>query len=239
MRTPRGRSGASAAPPPRRRSPRSSGFRPAHAEAFLDDESLDSGLLVSRTEGEFEFWHLTFQEYLAALELVALELTTAGEYWRRVHGRLFDDRWNEVILLLAGCLLRTGGLRAARGFIERVLSTGSDLVGRARAVGLLGRVLSDLRPYGGDPSVGTGYQEALRETRALFKPGGEPAPEEVRVEVGEALGQAGDPRLADPEANRVRIAGGRFRMGAQKENRGARASTRRPTTSRRPTTRSP
>ena len=43
-------------------------------------------------------------------------------------------------------------------------------------------------------------------------------PEPVRVEVGEALGQAGDPRLADTDENRVLIRGGRFWMGAQKTN---------------------
>lgn len=49
----------------------------AEARAFLDEESLQSGLLVSRTEGEVEFWHLSFQEYLAALELAA-----GGEFGR-------------------------------------------------------------------------------------------------------------------------------------------------------------
>ncbi len=62
----------------------------AEARAFLDEESLQSGLLVSRTEGEVEFWHLSFQEYLAALELAS-----GGDYWEVLSeaGRLYDDRW--------------------------------------------------------------------------------------------------------------------------------------------------
>jgi len=59
-----------------------------------------------------------------------------------------------------------------------------------------------VKPYGGDPSVGTEYLEALQETLAIFAPpaeGEEVVEEAVRVDVGEALGQVGDPRLADRE----------------------------------------
>jgi len=185
------------------------------ARAFLDEEALQSGLLVTRTEGEVEFWHLAFQEYLAALEL-----STSGEHWGVLSrdGRLHDDRWSEVVLLVAGCLRRLGGLRAAKRFIEKILATGTDRVSRARAVGLVGRVLGDVKPYGGDPSAGTGYAAALQETLAIFEPPGEGeevVEERVRVEVGEALGSAGDPRLADPGANWATIPGGTFWMGAQ------------------------
>ncbi len=186
------------------------------APFFLDEEALQSGLLVSRTEGEVELWHLSFQEYLAALELA-----TGADYWEIVSedGRLHDDRWSEVVLLLAGCLRRLGGLRAARRLIERVLATGADRVRQARAVGLVGRILVDVKPYGSDPSVGTGYSAALTETLAIFEPPGqgeEALDEVVRVEVGEALGQAGDPRLASPDENWITIPGGTFGMGAQK-----------------------
>ena len=180
------------------------------AEVFLEAESLHSGLLVSRTGGEFEFWHLTFQEYLAAVELAR-----GDDPWRTLALRLFDDRWGEVVLLFAGWLRWRQGPRPVKRFIERVLATGADLAGKARAVGLLGRVLKDVRPFGGDPAVGTGYEAALAETLALFTPGGPEVEERIRVEVGEALGQAGDPRLE--AQNRVALPGGRFLMGAQKD----------------------
>ena len=35
------------------------------AERFLDEEEVDSGIIVGRGN-EVSFWHLTFQEYLAA-----------------------------------------------------------------------------------------------------------------------------------------------------------------------------
>jgi hypothetical protein len=40
------------------------------AERFLADEEVDSGIVVSRGH-EVRFWHLTFQEYLAARALSA------------------------------------------------------------------------------------------------------------------------------------------------------------------------
>ncbi len=186
------------------------------ADAFLEDEELHSGLLVSRTEGEVEFWHLSFQEYLTALELA---MDGEEERWKRIGEHLHDDRWSEVVLLLAGCLRSKGGIRVARGFIQRILDTGQDAVGRARAVGLVGRIVRDIRTYGGEPEAQTSYRQALADTLAIFQPGGEPVEERVRVEVGEALGQAGDPRLADEEANRVLIPGGTFWMGAQSKDR--------------------
>ena len=191
------------------------------AEEFVDDEALCSGLLVSRTEGEIEFWHLSFEEHLAASQLVALQLATGEDYWSRIERHLHDDRWSEVLLLLASSLHRRGGARASKRLVEKILATGTDPASRARAVGLVGRLLRDLRPYGGDPAAGTAYEAALTETLALFEPDGQAAPEAVRVEVGEALGLAGDPRLLDSFAHRVAFAGGRFRMGAQKDDRGA------------------
>ena len=46
--------------------------RLAAAERFLDDEELDSGIVVRRGN-DVRFWHLTFQEYLAARALAARE----------------------------------------------------------------------------------------------------------------------------------------------------------------------
>jgi len=205
------------------------------AKAFLESETLHSGLLVSQTEGEVEFWHLTFQEFLAALELA-----TGREYWESIEPRLFDDQWNEVVLLLGSCLRKKDGLHGARLYLERILaSKGSDQQGfvgalrrflapilgafpslpsKARAVGLSGRILQDIRPYGGDPAAGTDFEQFLEETLAIFqrpKKGQKVVAENIRVEVGEALGQTGDPRLQDEARLRVPLEGGTFLMGAQ------------------------
>jgi formylglycine-generating enzyme required for sulfatase activity len=180
------------------------------AARFVEEEELHSGLLVARTEG-LEFWHLTFQEYLCALAFSPLN----DKRWERLRPHLDDDRWNEVLLLLAGCE-RRNGLEEARELISRVLSTGSDLVSNARAVALVSRMLRDLAPSGGDASHGTGYEQRLGEALGVFEPGGASVEERVRNEVGHALGRVGDPRLRERKANRVLIPGGTFRMGAQK-----------------------
>jgi formylglycine-generating enzyme required for sulfatase activity len=179
------------------------------AVPFIEDEELHSGILVSRIEGEVEFWHPTFGEYLAAAGLA-----WEPDYWDRVRGHLFEERWNEVVLLLAGCR-RKQGLRHASDFIGRIITMDASLAGRARAVGLVGRILRDISPAGGDPAAGTGYAEGRQQVLAIFERGSD-VPEKVRVEVGEALGHAGDPRISDDDhGNRIFIKGGTFWMGAQ------------------------
>ncbi|MEM7255737.1 MAG: formylglycine-generating enzyme family protein, partial [Pseudomonadota bacterium] len=110
---------------------------------------------------------------------------------------------------------RDDGERAARRWIDRILKAGTDdLVEKARAVALVSRILADIKTYGGDPEVGTSYASDLQSILALFEDATLNVEERVRIEVGEALGQVGDPRLESPEENRVLIAGGSFWMGA-------------------------
>ncbi len=186
------------------------GADPAEAIRFLEEEELYSGVLVSRSAGEVEFWHLMFQEYLAALEIAGRD-----DGWSIVAPHLADDRWAELLLLLASCRRRTGGVRAARRLIEQVLASGTDPVSEASSVALVSRMLRDVRPYGGDPAAGTEYEKRLQSTLGIFEPGGEPVAERVRIEVGEALGRAGDPRLSRREDLWVRVPGGSFWMGSQ------------------------
>lgn len=71
--------------------------RPAdHAAAIVEEIRDRSGLLVEKREGYFAFSHLTFQEYLAALDFVA-----SGRVDELVSHRE-DPWWHEVIALAAG-----------------------------------------------------------------------------------------------------------------------------------------
>ena len=186
------------------------------AIAFLEDEEVYSHLLVSRLEGQVEFWHLTFQEYLVALHL------SRRDYAKAVGPRLFDAQWLEVVLLLAGCL-RRDGLDLTSTMIQWVLTSDSGCAGhpelRPLAVSLVGRILRDISSYKGDPTAGTEFAAIRDATLRVVTDPTLGAAEQIRIEVGEALGRTEDPRLR-PENLRVRLAGGRFLMGAQKRNAG-------------------
>jgi formylglycine-generating enzyme required for sulfatase activity len=155
-------------------------------------------------------------EFLAALELA----WRGSDGWAILRPHALDPAWSEVVLLLAGCLWKRGPGLVPK-LIDNILALGDGLTDRAQQVRLIVRILRDVRvrAEGRDPSAKTGYAAALREMLAAFEPGGE-VPEKVRVEVGEALGQAGDPRISDDDhADRIFIEGGAFWMGAQKDDR--------------------
>ena len=200
-----------------RETPEPERFR--RAQRFLDEEEVDSGMVVSRG-AEVRFWHLTFQEYLAARaaaglgEADQLKLLFEGE-------RLYRPEWREVLLLLAGTLLVKQGRAKVDGLFRAVLDRLGDapsLAGGARCAGLLGAMLADLRPLAYQPPDPR-YQKVLDAVLGIFDARqAEGIDFRVRLEAAEALGQAGDPRLKDD--NWVTIPAGPFRMGAQKEDPG-------------------
>ncbi len=186
-------------------------------ERHLDREARHSGILVTRAHGEVRFWHRSFQEYLAA------EALSRRDWWPILQPQeaLHEDPWSELVLFLAGCLRSAEHVEGPRRLIARLLESARrrgvwagvrrlvggdpDRLERASTVGLVSRILLELEGFEGDPSEGTGYGDALEATLGIFEPGGKILDEAVRIEVGEALGRAGDPRLARPEENRIRI----------------------------------
>lgn len=68
------------------------------AKEFLDQVVQISELLVEREPEEFEFAHLSFQEYLAAVQI----LQRKQEWF--LYERLNDDRWKPTILLYVGLI---------------------------------------------------------------------------------------------------------------------------------------
>ena len=71
------------------------------ADALLSFASCEAGLLCERGLGQYGFFHLTFEEYLAGYHLTRTEPAERHDiltkYWR-------DGRWREVILFAAGQL---------------------------------------------------------------------------------------------------------------------------------------
>ncbi|MBI1786312.1 MAG: SUMF1/EgtB/PvdO family nonheme iron enzyme, partial [Acidobacteria bacterium] len=188
------------------------------AEVFLRQEEEDSGIIVGRGDEE-RFWHLSFQEYLAAREIGGLG---DSQIRGRVidSGRLYQPEWREVMLLLAGVLQKQGRAKVDSLFGAVLDEVGATLPERAKCAGLAGAMLRDLAPAGyglKDPR----YTAILEAVMGIFDAKrSEKIDIRVRIEAAEALGQAGDPRL--DQENWVPIPGGVFWMGAQKKKPSAR-----------------
>jgi hypothetical protein len=182
----------------------------AAAEHFLEEEEVDSGIIVSRG-ATLEHWHLTFQEHLAARSLAGLPDAAQQKLLFEL-GNLYKSEWRESVLLFAGLLASKQGPEKLDALFAAMLDCqGTTLADQARCAGLIGAMLADVKPSGyelQDPR----HRELLEKVMAIFDPQRcESVPFETRVEAAAALGQAGDPRLR--ENNWVRIAEGVSTMG--------------------------
>ncbi len=161
------------------------------AERFLLAEQSDSGIVVSRGK-DIAFWHLTFQEYLAALEVAGWE---DSEQYELLLGKMYQAEWRESVMLYGG-LLFNAGPRQVDAFLRNVLDQmgkAPSLAARAQCVGLIGGLLPDLVGY---QVADKRYAESLRLVMDIFdKDKWQSVPFEDRLKAAEALGQAGDPRL--------------------------------------------
>jgi hypothetical protein len=161
------------------------------ASRFLEEETADSGIIVSRG-GELQFWHLTFLEYLAAQAIAGM---LEGDQVRVLFqdSNLYRPEWREVVLLTAGILRskpRVDGLVSA--ILDRA---GPTLADRARAIALIGAIVGDLKPLDYQPADPR-YRELRDAVLGIFDRNKSQSVEfAVRLEAAEALGQAGDPRL--------------------------------------------
>lgn len=191
----------------------------AAAQAFLHDEELDSGIIVGRGLNVC-FWHLTFQEYLAARTIAGLrDVKHERLLLDGPEPRLYQPEWREVFLLLTGSLYHHG-IERMDGFFSSVfdrLTNETSLAKRARGVGLLGAAAQELAVLNyrvADPR----YPRLLDDVLGIFDAARcREVPIDVAIEAAEALGQAGDPRFVarDAEGLWVAVPAGSFWMGAQ------------------------
>ena len=87
-------------------------------EELLEKETQDSGI-VSSVGTDLRFWHLSFQEYLAAREIASL--SDKQQIERVVEsGKLYRPEWREMMRLLGG-VLRQQGEAKIEGFFQAVL----------------------------------------------------------------------------------------------------------------------
>ena len=101
----------------------------ARAQRFLDEEEVDSGIIVGRG-AEVTFWHLTFQEFLAAKAIASRLDAHQRKILFADPEKIYLPEWREVILLLAG-ILHEQGSEKVDGFVQR----GLGRVGSGRRVG--------------------------------------------------------------------------------------------------------
>ena len=163
------------------------------AEKFLIAEQADSGIVVSRGR-ELAYWHLTFQEFLAAAEIWGWE--DADQHKLLVDaGRLYEPEWRETALLYGGLLHNVGPKKVDALFRKLLDKMGPkpSLAHRAKCVGLIGAMVRDLVGYGVPDAR---FQESLRLVMDIFDAEkSKEVPFNHRLAAAEALGQAGDPRL--------------------------------------------
>ena len=184
--------------------------RIGRAEQFLEQETADSGIIVQRGS-ELQFWHLTFQEHLAARAIAGLDKPDQIELLLR-EDKIYRLEWREVALLLAGILRVKQGKPKVDGLVAAILDrTGTKLADQARVAGLLGVMVNDLKPLDYEPSDAR-YRKLMDAVLGIFdREKARTVEFAVRLEAAEALGQAGDPRIG--RENWARIEAGTFRVG--------------------------
>ena len=184
-------------------------------EDLPERETQDAGIVAS-VGNDLKFWHLSFQEYLAAFELAGLSET---EQIKRVvsSGSLYRPEWRETMRLLGGVLFKQGEAKV-EGFFQAVLDRLGKrprLADQARCAALLGAMMRDLGRMGYTPKT-PDYERTVKEMVRIFDAAAESIDLKTRIEAADALGQVGDPRLE--EDNWVTIPPGIFYIGAQKGN---------------------
>src|ERR1039458_6012953 len=115
-------------------------------EGLLERETQDSGIIFS-AGSDFKFWHLSFQEYLAARAIAAFsEKKQIGLLFEG--DKVYQSEWREVVLLLAA-ILRLRDTKRADWFISQLLqhSGASSPRNRALCLVVLDAILRDLQPF--------------------------------------------------------------------------------------------
>ena len=185
------------------------------AEHFLTVVEERTGLLSARGEGIYAFSHLTFQEYLAALEIAGRD-----DYATYVLEHCAEPWWREVILLTAGSLSaeRTTKLIKAIADKKKEPAPYHNLVLAAECLRDVGsnRVQGDLQSQV-QARLYKNLNTAMPVTARWFGKLGLQNWVERRAEVVQALARVGSGYWTMPygEPEWVNIPAGEFWMGGE------------------------
>jgi formylglycine-generating enzyme required for sulfatase activity len=183
-------------------------------EDLLERETNDSGI-ISSIGSDIRFWHLSFQEYLAAREIASFPDKQQIEKVVQ-SGKLYLPEWRETMRLLGG-VLRQQGEAKIEGMLNAILGQiGAQcrLRDKVPCVALLSAMMRDLSRMNYKPKTPL-FEQTVMEVMAIFDTGeAEGIDLGKRIEAADLLGQVGDPRLE--ENIRGVVPAGMFHMGAQR-----------------------
>jgi hypothetical protein len=166
---------------------------------LFDEIEPNCGLFNRLSGGEIEFTHLTFQEFMAAKQIVYMDIDY-NEF-------LVKDWWAETILLYTG-LLSLEMRKRSNNVVDAILNTKQEDEKIKRLLWLLGsRALRDFQPSKRDDHV-----VALARNK-LYELIDSNASLEERFEAGEIVGTLGDSRIRVDSM--VLVKGGKFMRGSR------------------------
>jgi formylglycine-generating enzyme required for sulfatase activity/energy-coupling factor transporter ATP-binding protein EcfA2 len=168
---------------------------------LFDEIEPNCGLFNRLSGGEIEFTHLTFQEFMAAKQIVYMDL----DYKDFIE----NDWWAETILLYIG-LLSLEMRKRSNDVVEEILNTKQKDEKIKRHLWLLGsRALRDFQPSKRDDEVVTLARDKL------YKLVDSNASLEERFEAGEIVGALGDLRIKVDNPDMVLVKEGKFMRGSR------------------------
>ncbi|MBI3270015.1 MAG: SUMF1/EgtB/PvdO family nonheme iron enzyme [Planctomycetes bacterium] len=185
------------------------------SRALLDETlewlELRAGVLAKDAEEAWGFRHRTFQEFLAARRLKGIGGTDCWPELRpRLSGASSVD-WHEVYLLLVRLL--PAPQRAA--LLERIVADAGGAIPKEQAVALVEQALGEAGRAGLKPELTKRIRTLTRSVLRILEDRSQAADLGTRIEVAEALGRFGDPRLgrSPTDIPLVQVPAGTFRMG--------------------------
>ncbi len=169
-----------------------------HIDALFDDIEPRCGLLKRLSDGEIEFFHLTFQEFLAARHMVYMEI----DYKKFLE----KSWWEETILLYTG-LVNLEWKEKANEVVKEILNRRAENAKSRHQLWMLGsKALRDIQVYKRDERI---VDEARSKLNILIESDFDP---EIRFEAGDILGYLGDSRIGSGKM--VQVDKGQFIRGS-------------------------
>lgn len=134
------------------------------AREFLESVRHYSNLLVERSEGQYGFIHLTFEEALAAYGLISAGQMNIQKSMDTIQEHLTDPAWRETILLSIGVqgLINRAPLIAGK-LVRAMLTMKCDKEHAGQNILMAGACLEDVGEIGVGKAAATEIQNTLME----------------------------------------------------------------------------